>query len=86
MQGRPCGEGGWEGTLRPWSWPHLGGNGPNECVQHVSTTRSSAGPIHLRQDRGFPGRSDGKESAYNEGDPVRSLGWEDPLRREWLPT
>ena len=30
--------------------------------------------------------SDGKESAFNAGDQVQSLGWEDPWRREWLPT
>ena len=30
----------------------------------------------------FPGGSDGKASAYNAGDPVRSLGWEDPLEKE----
>ena len=28
---------------------------------------------------GFPGGSDGKESAYSAGDQVQSLGWEDPL-------
>ena len=28
---------------------------------------------------GFPGDSEGKASACNEGDPVRSLGQEDPL-------
>ena len=30
---------------------------------------------------GFPGGSDGKESAHNAGDLVRSLGWEDPLEK-----
>ena len=30
---------------------------------------------------GFPGGSDGKESACNVGDPVQSLGWEDPLEK-----
>ena len=30
----------------------------------------------------FPGSSDGKASAYNAGDLVRSLGWEDPLEKE----
>ena len=30
----------------------------------------------------FPGGSDGKASAYNVGDCVRSLGWEDPLEKE----
>ena len=29
------------------------------------------------QNRGFPGGSDGKESACNEGD----MGWEDPLEK-----
>ena len=28
---------------------------------------------------GFPGGSDGKESACNVGDRVGSLGWKDPL-------
>ena len=28
---------------------------------------------------GFPGGSDGKESACNAGDLVQSLDWEDPL-------
>ena len=27
----------------------------------------------------FPGGSAGKESACNAGDPVKFLGWEDPL-------
>ena len=27
---------------------------------------------------GFPGDSDNKESTYNAGDLVQSLGWEDP--------
>ena len=31
---------------------------------------------------GFPDSSVGKESACNAGDPVRFLGWEDPLERE----
>ena len=28
---------------------------------------------------GFPGGSDGKTSAYNQGDSGSVLGWEDPL-------
>ena len=32
--------------------------------------------------RGFPDVSDGKESACNTGDPVRSLGQENPLEKE----
>ena len=31
---------------------------------------------------GFPGGSDGKESACNAGDRVQSLGQEDPLEKE----
>ena len=30
----------------------------------------------------FPGSSVVKASACNEGDPVQSLGWEDPLEKE----
>ena len=30
---------------------------------------------------GFPGGSDGKESACNAGDLVQSLSWEDPLEK-----
>ena len=33
---------------------------------------------------GVTGGSDGKESAHNAGDPG-SLGWEDPLEKEWQP-
>ena len=29
----------------------------------------------------FPGGSDGKASVCNTRDPVRSLGWEDPLEK-----
>ena len=36
---------------------------------------------------GFPGGSDGKESAYNVGDPgFNSWVIKIPWRREWLPT
>ena len=35
---------------------------------------------------GLPGGSDGKASASNAGDPVQSLGWEDPWRRKWQGT
>ena len=31
---------------------------------------------------GFPGGSDGKESACNVGDLGQSLGWEDPLEED----
>ena len=34
----------------------------------------------------MPGGSDGKESACNAETLVHSLGWEDPLEREWQPT
>ena len=35
--------------------------------------------------KGFPGGSESK-SACNAGDPVRSLGQQDPWRRKWQPT
>ena len=34
------------------------------------------------RDTDFPGGLDGKASAYNAGDPVRSLDEEDPLAKE----
>ena len=36
----------------------------------------------LRPSSDFPGGSDGKASAYNEGDLVQSLGWEDLMEKE----
>ena len=35
-----------------------------------------------KRPQGFPGRSDGKASVCNAGDPGSSLGWEDPLEKE----
>ena len=35
---------------------------------------------------GFPGGSDGKESACSAGDLGLILGWEDPLRESTQPT
>ena len=35
---------------------------------------------------GFQTGSDGKEPAYNAGNPVQSLGREDPLGRKWQVT
>ena len=35
---------------------------------------------------GFPGGSDGKESACNAGDLGSTSGLGDPRRREWQPT
>ena len=35
---------------------------------------------------GFPGGSDGKESACNAGDLGSTSGLGDPWRREWQPT
>ena len=47
------------------------------------------GKIPWRRDRlptliflGFPGGSAGKKSACSAGDPVQSLGWEDPMKKE----
>ena len=41
---------------------------------------------HTGSCMGFPGGSDGKESACNVGAWIQSLGQEDPLRRKWVPT
>ena len=43
-------------------------------VKAISTLDNTYSP-------GFPGGSDGKESACNAGDQVRFLGWEDPLEK-----
>ena len=37
--------------------------------------------MHYILKKGFPGGSNGKESPGNAGDPVRSLGQEDPLEK-----
>ena len=37
---------------------------------------------HNIADTGFPVGSNGKESAYNAGDLVQFLGWEDPLESQ----
>ena len=37
--------------------------------------------IHTHTYWGFPGGSDGKESACNAGSLVQSLGWEDPMEK-----
>ena len=51
----------------------------SEIVAYVCNTASLFG--------GFPGGSDGKESACNAGDPGLTPGSQRfPCRREWLPT
>ena len=47
-----------------------GGPGTSKCTNHFC------------QISGFPGGTDGKESAGNEGDPGSSLGQEDLLEKE----
>ena len=43
--------------------------------------RKSKKGRYMYTHNGFPGGSDGKESACNAGDQVRSLGQEDPLEK-----
>ena len=38
-------------------------------------------PRHCRQSGGNPGGSEGKDSAWNAGDQVRSLGRENPVEK-----
>ena len=56
----------------------------------MSARSDARQPIGLAGDSfhpgGFPGGSDGKESACIAGDLIWSLGWEDSQGREWLPT
>ena len=47
-------------------------------VWEGSTGPGAAEPLYQL---GFPGGSDGKESACNTETWVRSLGWEDPLEK-----
>ena len=47
---------------------------------HTHTSKKTAGK--KASELGFPGGSDVKASAWNEGDPVQPLGWEDPLEKE----
>ena len=59
------------------------------AVSNSCLTMSTCSSIYLQVLNikwGFPGDSDGKESACSEGDLVRSLGQEDPWRRKWQPT
>ena len=62
--------------------------GIEEWIDNITKQISGVGPMmglvcaFTRRGAG----SDGKESAFNAGDQVQSLGWEDPWRREWLPT
>ena len=38
--------------------------------------------VYLYHFGGFAGGSDSKEYAYNVGDQVQSVGWEDPLEKQ----
>ena len=62
-------------TLKRWlaSGPFLD---PTECFLYENNTK---------QPWGFPGGSEGKASASNARDPVRSLGQEDPLEEDGNP-
>ena len=51
-------------------------------LQNLWGSLQSENVSFLLQNWGFPGGSDGKESACNAGDQV----WKIPWRREWLPT
>ena len=48
----------------------------------TSTSRRKTSCCILNHLPGFPSGSSGKESACVMGDPVQSLGWEDPLEEE----
>ena len=42
--------------------------------------------LSVKVQLGFPGGSDGRESAYNVGDLGSISGWEDPLEKKMQPT
>ena len=53
---------------------------PFYCIR-ASNAYVFASQFENQVSSGFPGGSDGKESACSVGDQVRSLGWEDPLAK-----
>ena len=50
-------------------------------MKHLGPNRNNTQLWKCLVVKGFPGGSDGKESACNAGDAARSLGWEDPLEK-----
>ena len=54
---------------------------PSGPLDSHPTERERVFPSPLAPFWGFPGGSDGKESACRAGDQVRSLNWEDPLEK-----
>ena len=60
------------GTGEPHGLPSVGSHRSRTQLKRLSSSSS-------RYTKGFLGGSDGKASACNAGDPVRSLGQEDPL-------
>ena len=84
------------GFSRPRNWTHVscvfciaGGFFPSEpprkpnitCMWSYLNLIAVLQSTHLLEPRkGFPGGSDGKESAFNVGDLGSVLGWEDPVQ------
>ena len=48
----------------------------------VRSLSNSLWQVCLHRSTGLPCGSGSKESAYNAGDWIISLGWEDPLQKE----
>ena len=54
-----------------------------KCTNHCSATENlGVQNIIILTTQDFPGGSDGKASAYNAGDWVQFLGWEDLLENK----
>ena len=58
---------------------------PNTAGFFQCTDEEFDGPEEISE-RGFPGGSESKNLPAMQETQVRSLGWEDPWRRECLPT
>ena len=61
--------------LRAWA-------GEREAGQRDRSVGMEVGLPKAQEVTPVPGGSDSKVSFCNAGDPVRSLGWEDPLAKE----
>ena len=64
------------GTEEPGRLPSMGSH---RVGHNWSDSAAVAAASSTSRKGGFPGGSDGKESACNEGDMGSILGWEDPL-------
>ena len=72
----------WVALLKLEMWPNCSTIWPS-CVNFLQLSPLPGNiSIFFEQQRGFPGGSDGTESACSAGDPGSIPGWEDALEKE----